>query len=92
MGSSSVGFVGARGRYVFEISPTVRGVTYCGFTQLLRIKESEKRFHDRPTKPTEPGPLVALTADTAAIQSVTGSWTVCRAHNKPVFGPLGYYK
>jgi len=31
----------------------------------------------------------ALTADTAAIQSLTGAITVYRKHNKPALGPVG---
>jgi len=34
-------------------------------------------------------PVVALTADTAAIENPTGSITVYRKHNKPALGPLG---
>jgi len=34
-------------------------------------------------------PVVALTADTAAIQSLAGIVTVYHKHHKPVFGPLG---
>ena len=35
-------------------------------------------------------PVIALTADTAAIESPkTGSVTVYRKHNKPGYGPLG---
>jgi hypothetical protein len=34
-------------------------------------------------------PVVALTADTAAIENTTGSITVYRKHNKPALGPLG---
>jgi hypothetical protein len=30
-----------------------------------------------------------LTADTAAIQSLTGAITVYRKHNKPALGPVG---
>jgi hypothetical protein len=34
-------------------------------------------------------PVVALTADTAAIESPTGNITTYRKHNKPALGPLG---
>ena len=34
-------------------------------------------------------PVVALTTDTAAIQSVAGTVTVYRKHNKPSRGPVG---
>lgn len=34
-------------------------------------------------------PVVALTADTAAIENKTGNITVYRRHNKPGLGPLG---
>jgi hypothetical protein len=34
-------------------------------------------------------PVVALTADTAAIENPIGSITVYRKHNKPALGPLG---
>jgi hypothetical protein len=34
-------------------------------------------------------PVVALTADTAAIENPTGNITTYRKHNKPALGPLG---
>ena len=34
-------------------------------------------------------PVVALTADTAAIQSAAGNVTVYRRHHKPALGPVG---
>jgi len=34
-------------------------------------------------------PVVALTADTAAIENATGSITTYRKHHKPALGPLG---
>ena len=34
-------------------------------------------------------PVVALTADAAAIENPTGNVTVYRKHNKPALGPLG---
>jgi hypothetical protein len=34
-------------------------------------------------------PVVALTADTAAIENPTGAITVYRKHNKPALGPVG---
>jgi hypothetical protein len=34
-------------------------------------------------------PVVALTADTAAIENQTGAVTVYRKHNKPALGPVG---
>jgi hypothetical protein len=34
-------------------------------------------------------PVVALTADTAAIKNPTGAVTVYRRHNKPALGPVG---
>ena len=34
-------------------------------------------------------PVIALTGDTAAIQSATGNVTVYRENNKPGYGPLG---
>jgi len=34
-------------------------------------------------------PVVALTADMAAIENPTGSISVYRKHHKPALGPLG---
>jgi hypothetical protein len=34
-------------------------------------------------------PVVALTADTAAIQTPTGNILIYRKHNKPGLGPVG---
>jgi hypothetical protein len=34
-------------------------------------------------------PVLALTEDTAAIESPTGTTTVYRRHNKPALGPMG---
>jgi hypothetical protein len=33
--------------------------------------------------------VVALTAESAAIESRTGAITIYRKHNKPTYGPLG---
>ncbi len=34
-------------------------------------------------------PVVALTSESAAIESPTGAITIYRKHNKPTYGPLG---
>jgi len=75
----------------------VLGWTARGLFGLHQVPDSPKPTYRRLSRYDATGliwllrgrPVVALTANTAAIKNPTGAVTVYRRHNKPALGPLG---